>query len=255
MTFEQARERIQAAGAIAVITGSGISAESGIPTFRGQDGLWKSFRAEELASQSSFDRDPTVVWEWYEFRRKTIARAQPNAAHVALAQFARDHDNLRVVTQNVDGLHQRAGSRRVVEVHGSIWDLRCTRCGNEFEDQRVPLPVLPPRCPAPSPGAQVPKPGGRFDVCGGLMRPGVVWFGEPLPQTVWDNASNAVAAASVVLVVGTSAVVYPVALLAPEAKARGAVVIEVNLEDTPLTSAIDLSLKGPAGEILPKLLA
>lgn len=228
-----ARDRIRAARSICVLTGAGISAESGIPTFRGPGGLWRNFRPEELATAEAFSRDPKFVWEWYDWRRALISKAEPNPGHRALASLP----NATIVTQNVDELHQRAGSCNVLEVHGSIWTLRCVRCGRETHDDRVPLGELPPVCE-----------------CGGLLRPGVVWFGEGLPMEVWDNAVKAVRACDVLLVVGTSAVVYPAASLAPLAKHAGAVVIEVNPDETPLSAAVDYSMRGRAGAVLPQLL-
>jgi NAD-dependent deacetylase len=230
--IENARKLIRSARSICALTGAGVSAESGIPTFRGAGGLWRTFRPEELATPEAFTRDPKLVWEWYDSRRKLVAEAEPNPAHKAIAARG-----LTVVTQNVDGLHQRAGSSNVFEIHGSIWKIRCSRCGSELRDERVPLPEIPPRCG-----------------CGGLLRPGVVWFGEGLPVDVWDNAQQAVCASDVLLVVGTSAVVYPAASLAPLAKVAGATVIEINPDETSLSAAVSYSLRGRAGDVLPELL-
>ena len=165
------RDRIRRARRVCVLTGAGVSAESGIPTFRGDGGLWRNFRPEDLATIEAFARDPKLVWEWYESRRSIIAGAEPNAAHYAIAKLPR----CTVVTQNVDELHQRAGSADVLEIHGSIWKLRCMQCGDTRKDMSVPLPEIPPKCD-----------------CGGVRRPGVVWFGEELPMDVWDNAQQAV---------------------------------------------------------------
>lgn len=227
------RDRIRSAGRVCVLTGAGISAESGIPTFRGPGGLWRNFRPEDLATIEAFSRDPMLVWEWYESRRSVIAAAEPNAAHHAIAKLPR----CTVVTQNVDELHQRAGSTDVLEIHGSIWKLRCMRCGETRKDMSVPLPDIPPKCG-----------------CGGVLRPGVVWFGEELPMDVWDNAQQAVDLCDVLLVVGTSAVVYPAASLVPFAKLAGALVVEVNPDETPLSSEVDHTIRGRAGEVLPQLL-
>lgn len=223
---------------MAVLTGAGISAESGIPTFRGSGGLWKQFRAEDLATPQAFDRDPRLVWEWYDWRRGLIAKAEPNAGHRALVELEQRVPQFTLVTQNVDGLHDRAGSRRILKVHGDIWTLRCTACRREWQDLRASIEELPPRCE-----------------CGGLARPGVVWFGEMLPHDIWRQAEEAAEAAEVFLVVGTAAVVYPAASLAPLAKSAGAKVVEVNLEETPVSSVIDYSLRGRAGEILPEIVA
>ena len=217
---------------IAVLTGAGISAESGIPTFRGQDGLWKNFRAEELATPEAFNKNPSLVWEWYDWRRQLVAKAQPNEAHLFLAKMEKRLEGLWIITQNVDGLHQRAGSKRVIELHGSLWKLRCVSCKMEVNDHSVPLKSLPPRCQS----------------CGGLMRPGVVWFGESLPESAIREAVRISEEADVFLVVGTSAVVYPAAELPLIAKRRGAKVIEVNPEETGITPYVDLSIRKRASE-------
>ena len=235
--LEQAREWLYQATAVAVLTGAGISAESGIPTFRGPDGLWKQYQPEDLATPEAFARDPKLVWEWYNWRREKIAPALPNPAHKALVQLEIKMRSFTLVTQNVDGLHDRAGSGRVLKLHGDIWRLRCTVCGANWPDRRVPLPKIPPHCQ-----------------CGGLARPGVVWFGEPLPDGMMKEAEHAVASAQAFLVIGTSANVYPAASLIPYAKQAGAKVIEINTEDTPYTAVVDCALRGPAGELLPRLL-
>lgn len=235
--LEKAREWIREARSVAVLTGAGISAESGVPTFRGPGGLWRQYRPEELATPEAFRRDPRLVWEWYDWRRQRIAQARPNAGHEALVRLERSKPRFWLITQNVDGLHERAGSRRVIKLHGDIWLVRCVACGREQRDERVPLPELPPRC-----------------ACGGLLRPGVVWFGEALPPGAWEAAEQAVREAEVLLVVGTSAVVYPAAGLIPLAQACGARVIEVNPEETPMSARLDCSLRGPAGVILPALI-
>jgi NAD-dependent deacetylase len=235
--LEKAREWIREARSVAVLTGAGISAESGVPTFRGPGGLWRQYRPEELATPEAFRRDPRLVWEWYDWRRQRIAQARPNAGHEALVRLERSKPLFWLITQNVDGLHERAGSRRVIKLHGDIWLVRCVACGREQRDERVPLPELPPRC-----------------ACGGLLRPGVVWFGEALPPGAWEAAEQAVREAEVLLVVGTSAVVYPAAGLIPLAQACGARVIEVNPEETPMSARLDCSLRGPAGVILPALI-
>jgi NAD-dependent deacetylase len=234
----QAREWLQAASSVVVLTGAGISAESGVPTFRGQDGLWKQFRAEDLATPEAFARNPRLVWEWYDSRRTALARVEPNAAHRALAELEARKPRFTLVTQNVDGLHDRAGSRNVLKLHGDIWTLRCLKCGRERRDERTPLPELPPCCD-----------------CGGMLRPGVVWFGEPLPRDAWERAQKATREAEVLLVVGTSATVYPAAGLVPLAVDAGARVIECNMEETPFSSGLDRSLRGRAGELLPQLIA
>jgi len=221
---------------LAVLTGAGISAESGIPTFRGAGGLWKEYKPEDLATPEAFARDPRLVWEWYDWRRGLIAKAAPNAAHRALVTLERLKPRFTLITQNVDGLHDLAGSGKILKLHGDIWRMRCTECGANFPNRRVPLGKLPPHC-----------------ACGGLARPGVVWFGEPLPEGMMQEAEHAASAAQVFLAIGTSATVYPAAGLIPFAKKAGAKVIEINPEPGARDLA-DCVLEGPAGEWLPRLL-
>jgi len=235
--LDQARELLAQATSVAVLTGAGISAESGVPTFRGVGGLWKEHKPEELATAEAFGKDPRLVWEWYNWRRELIAKAVPNPGHKALVQLEIRKPRFTLITQNVDGLHDLAGNGKILKLHGDIWRMRCTTCGANFPNRRVPLPKIPPHC-----------------ACGGLARPGVVWFGEPLPDGMMKEAEHAVAAAQVVLVVGTSAVVFPAASLIPFAKQAGAKVIEINTEPTAATKMVDCALQGPAGELLPKLL-
>ena len=226
------------AQSLCVLTGAGVSAESGVPTFRGPEGLWRQYRAEDLATPEAFARDPMLVWEWYAWRRGIMRRARPNPAHYALAElegrFASGPGaEFTLVTQNTDGLHERAGSSNVVRLHGSVWELRCTGCGEERWDESVPLDPFPPRC-----------------ACDSLMRPGVVWFGEPLPEQAWSRAAEAAASADVFLVIGTSALVWPAASLPLQAKRKGARLVEINPVLTPLSESADLVLTGKAGEIL-----
>ncbi|MBI4467178.1 MAG: NAD-dependent deacylase [Acidobacteria bacterium] len=234
--FEAVRRWLAEAERVAVLTGAGISHESGVPVFRGQDGLWRQYRPEDLATPQAFARDPRLVWEWYNWRRSVVARAQPNPGHRALVELEERTRDFTLVTQNVDGLHERAGSRRLLKLHGDLWTLRCLDCGRESVDRAVPLPELPPRC-----------------ACGGLLRPGVVWFGEPLPEEVLRQALEAAGRAQVFLVVGTSAVVQPAASLPLLARRAGARVVELNLEETPLTGQVDASFLGKSGELLPRL--
>ncbi len=223
-------------GPVTVLTGAGISAESGIPTFRGEGGLWRNFRPEQLATPAAFRRDPALVWEWYDWRRGLIGACAPNAAHEALAEMEAALSDFTLITQNVDGLHQAAGSRNVLELHGSIWRVRCTGCGKIAEDRRVPLPEIPPRCPE----------------CGGLLRPDVVWFGESLPQEVLEAAWAAAARCRLMLVIGTSAVVQPAGSLPLVALENGARIVEINPAETPLSARAHEVLRGPAAELLPR---
>src|ERR1700685_3480024 len=206
--IERARALLSEAKSVTVLSGAGISAESGVPTFRGAGGLWKQFRAEDLATPEAFRRDPQLCWEWYDWRRGLLAKVQPNAGHYALAELERRIPQFTLITQNVDGLHVEAGSAAVLEIHGSIWMLRCNACGREWTDRSVPLALLP-----------------RCAHCGGLARPGVVWFGENLNPKVWAAAEQAACNGDVFLVVGTSAVVYPAAGLVPLARSAGARII------------------------------
>ena len=230
------RAQLTPSARVTALTGAGISAASGIPTFRGaQDGLWSQYRPEDLATPAAFARDPELVWRWYDWRRGLIAASMPNAAHRALVALA-ERTCLTVVTQNVDGYHQQAGSSGVVEFHGSIWRLRCTRCDHDEIDRRVPLPI-PPACPR----------------CGALTRPGVVWFGEGIDPRVMETAVQAAASCDVFLVIGTAGVVHPAAGLADLARGRGATVVEFNQERTPLTRLAHLHVPGSAAESLPRL--
>jgi NAD-dependent deacetylase len=236
--MQAVREWLRDASSIAVLTGAGVSAESGVPTFRGNHGLWRQHRAEDLATPGAFARDPKLVWEWYDWRRSLIAEAKPNPGHYALAAAETRARKFTLITQNVDGLHELAGSRNVLRLHGSIWMLRCVECGREREDRRVPLSEIPPYCD-----------------CGGMLRPGVVWFGEALPRNIWQEAESAARQADLFLMIGTSAVVYPAAGLASIAKSSGARVVEINIAETGLSGGIDEFLQGPSGELLPQLMA
>ncbi|MCX6603690.1 MAG: NAD-dependent deacylase [Acidobacteria bacterium] len=222
---------LREAQSIAVLTGAGISAESGIPTFRGPGGLWRNFRPEELATPEAFARDPQLVWEWYLWRRRLIAAAEPNAGHRALVELERRTPRFTLITQNVDGLHDLAGSQRILKIHGDIWHSRCSACSYQRRDRSTE--EMPPPCPE----------------CGAMLRPGVVWFGESLPRIVWDEAERAVSQADVLLVAGTSATVYPAAGLLHLAR----YVIEVNQEETPFSDRVAVSLRGSCGEVLPRL--
>ncbi len=235
-SFEEACARLADAGSVTVLTGAGISADSGVPTFRGADGLWRNFRAEDLATPEAFARDPRLVWEWYDWRRAIIAGASPNAAHHALAAFEHVRERFWLITQNVDGLHRTAGSRRLSEIHGNIWTVRCMECGTIGENREVPIPLLP-HCP-----------------CGGLLRPHIVWFGESLFPEDLRRCSAALQECEVLLVIGTSGVVYPAAGFASTAKAAGATVIEVNVDPTPQSSLVNFTIQGRATDVVPRLL-
>ncbi len=223
---------------ITVLTGAGISAASGVPTFRGSQGLWKNYPPEQLATADAFRRNPRLVWEWYNWRRELIAKCEPNPAHQVLATWSTRYPGFRLITQNVDGLHERAGTRNVIRFHGSIWEVlcweRCAAAPPRWRDETVPFPHIPPACP----------------YCGGLIRPGVVWFGEGIDPEVTRKSREALDC-ELFFVIGTSAVVYPAAGLASEAARKGAYTVEINPEATPETRSAKLSLKGRAEEVLP----
>lgn len=230
-------DRLGTARRITVMTGAGVSAASGVPTFRGSGGLWRSFRPEELATPEAFERDPLLVWEWYDWRRGLIAACHPNAAHAVLARWSR-RPGFTLITQNVDGLHESSGSENVIRFHGSIWALRCwEECGRpEWEDRTVPIASLPARCPD----------------CGGLARPGVVWFGEAIDPRVL-HACDAAVACDVFLSIGTSSVVYPAAGLVHAARRRGAFTVEINPQATEAASVVDIAIALPAELALPSI--
>lgn len=252
MELEEARHLLEEAERLCVLTGAGVSAESGVPTFRGPQGLWKSHAPEELATPQAFRRDPCLVWEWYEWRREKIRACRPNRGHEVLARLALGPRKVRIITQNVDGLHEEA-ARHVagagdptpalpLELHGSIFKVRCTSCSYSAR-RREPVgfasPKDLPRCP----------------VCTALLRPAVVWFGENLDSEVLNKAFRWCRAAQVCLVVGTSAVVHPAASLPLATLQAGGAVVEVNPTATPLSDVSRVSLRGPSAEILPKVLA
>lgn len=233
----KAAEILARAERLAVLTGAGISAESGIPTFRGENGLWKKFRAEELATPEAFASDPKLVWEWYDWRRGIIASKKPNPGHRVIAEWERVFPSLALITQNIDGLHKKAGSMRIIELHGNVWKFRCTRENSVTENYDVPLEENPPLCTG----------------CGAILRPHVVWFGEALDSEVIHKASLLSSTCDTMLVIGTSAVVQPAASLPFSALNRGAKVFEINPVPTPLTSYVDFSFRGKSGEFLPLL--
>jgi NAD-dependent deacetylase len=224
---------------IAALTGAGVSAESGVPTFRdAQTGLWAKFAPQDLATPGAFARNPQFVWDWYAWRRALVATAEPNAGHFALAELERRAVDFLLITQNVDGLHQRAGSRKLVELHGSIGRVRCSREGTIFERWETVDGAMP-RCAG----------------CGALLRPDVVWFEEMLPPDALAAAENAVRCCDVLLVIGTSAEVYPAATLPNSAAQAGAIVVEVHPNPTTLSPRADYVLRGSSSVFLPALLA
>ena len=238
MFSEKLISKLKDAENVTVLTGAGISAESGVPTFRGDDGIWKKFKAEELASFDAFIRNPDLVWEWYKHRKQIIASVQPNAAHFALAEMEQRHKRVVVVTQNIDNLHRRAGSRTVYELHGNIDRNYCIACGTGASNEEILRQEHAPRCVS----------------CNGLIRPDVVWFGELLPVDVWNTSVEATEQADVFFSIGTTAIVYPAASLPTIAKKTGAYLVEINIERTDLSREADEVLIGKAGEILPQLL-
>jgi NAD-dependent deacetylase len=235
-------ERLSMATELAVLTGAGVSQESGVPTFRGEEGLWRQYRAEELATWRAFEGDPHLVWSWYDYRRQLISDAEPNPAHRAIAELERAYQRFSLITQNTDGLHDRAGSTAPIELHGNIWRARCTRdrCTSYqdvFDLPESPLETIPPLCPE----------------CGAVLRPDVVWYGEPLPMDAYERSHEIASSCDAMLVVGTSAVVHPAASLPLVAKHNGAFVVEVNTAYTPISALVDATLVGRAGDVLPRI--
>lgn len=220
-----------------VLTGAGVSAESGVPTFRGPGGMWRNRDPISLATPEAFAADPKTVWEWYQWRRGLIRKCNPNPGHEAIAAIEREKEDFLLVTQNVDGLHRLAGSRKMIEFHGNIWVVRCAGCDRE-EEVRSDFPVLPPRCAS----------------CGAPLRPGVVWFGEPIPPAALEASLGMLDRCDLLLVAGTSSVVQPSASFAVAVARRGGTVIEVNLEETPISEAARFSFRGKTGELLPLIL-
>ena len=238
--LDQLARKLRHDARITVLTGAGVSAASGVPTFRGPDGLWRNFRPESLATPEAFRRDPKLVWDWYDWRRQVLATKKPNRAHEVLATWSVRYPNFRLITQNVDGLHERAGTRNVIRFHGSIWEVlcwnNCKASPPRWWDETVPFSAIPPPCPH----------------CGGIVRPGVVWFGEGIEPDVMRQSMDALDC-DVFFTIGTSSMVYPAASLVHEAKARGAYTVEINMEATPASRLLDLALQGPAEEILHNL--
>lgn len=227
------KEKLRKAGSVTVLTGAGLSADSGIPTFRGAEGLWKNFRAEELATPEAFLKDSGLVWGWYDWRRTIIAAKEPNAGHYMIAELEKLFSRFHLITQNVDGLHEKAGSTNPIELHGNIWKVRCTRCGQISFNFDVPVKI-PPECRS----------------CGGLLRPHIVWFGESLEPENLEKSYAALANSDLMFVIGTSGVVQPAASFAGMARSRGAFLVEINPEETAISEVMDIALQGKAGEIL-----
>jgi NAD-dependent deacetylase len=236
--LKQTARWLAKASRVAVLTGAGVSAESGVPTFRDADGLWEGHAMEEIATPEAFARHPELVWRFYNQRRANLTKVQPNPGHFALFQLENRYpaDDFALITQNVDGLHRRAGSRNVLELHGNLAFTRCTGCRTLTDRGSEPLPELP-----------------HCGDCGALLRPEIVWFGEALPEAVWAAAMTATYRCDVFLTVGTSAVVHPAAGLIGLARRRGARVVEVNPKPTAASGDVDLRLVGPSGEVLPRL--
>lgn len=236
----QLAKRIQSASKITVLTGAGVSAASGVPTFRGAEGLWKSYSPQDLATPEAFQANPVLVWEWYDWRRSLISKCRPNAAHRVLAGWSTRYPGFTLITQNVDGLHEKAGTNNVIRFHGSIWEVFCWNgCKSSpprWTYEEVPLAGIPPSCP----------------YCGGLIRPGVVWFGESIDPDILSRSIAAVDC-NIFMTIGTSSLIYPAAGLAEQAHRKGAYTVEINPEATPASGFVDLSLQEPAEVALQKL--
>lgn len=229
-------EKLKQAKSIVFFTGAGISAESGIPTFRGKDGIWNKLKPEELANFNAFLRNPNMVWEWYNHRKKIVHESKPNAGHLAMAEMQNYFSNVTVITQNIDNLHRRAGSNTIYELHGNIERNYCIKCGKKYNDELNFIDKAP-TCD-----------------CGGLIRPDVVWFGEYLPQDQFISSEEAAVKSDIFFVVGTSGIVYPAAGIILTAKKSGAYIVEINIEETEVTRYADKSFFGEAGKILPQIL-
>jgi len=234
MVYEELIEVLLKAKRVVALTGAGISAESGIPTFRGAGGLWEGYPVEEVATPEGFERNPALVWRFYNERRISIAKAEPNEAHKVLANLENLYD-MWVITQNIDGLHIKAGSKNVIELHGNIWRVKCTECGRVSYNYEVPLSEIPPKC----------------EKCGGLLRPDVVWFGEPIYGA--DKAYNLSQSCDVMFVIGTSAQVYPAAYLPRLAWSKGAKIVEINIEDTPVSRYADFVIREKATKAMSQI--
>jgi NAD-dependent deacetylase len=233
--FADVAERIQSAKYQIALTGAGISKESNVPTFRGEDGLWRNYNAMDLATPSAFSRNPGLVWEWYSWRQGLISTCNPNLAHIILSEWERNGLIKTVITQNVDGLHHKAGSMRVLEVHGDLWAVKCINCDYKSRLSKPADGIL--ECPE----------------CGQALRPDVVWFGESLDPSVMNEVYSELSKSDLCLIVGTSGIVQPAASFPLVVKQNNGILIEINVERTPLTSFVDVHLEGKAGEILPAI--
>jgi len=229
-------EKLKNSSSLVFFTGAGISAESGIPTFRGKDGIWNKLKPEELANFDAFMRNPKMVWEWYNHRKKIIHDSKPNPGHITIAEMQNYFKSVIVVTQNIDNLHRRAGSESIYELHGNIERNFCINC-KTFYNKELDFIDGIPKCK-----------------CGGLIRPDVVWFGEYLPEDQFSGGEKAATNSDIFFIVGTSAVVYPAVGLVSMAKQSGSVLVEVNVDTTDISSYVDYSFKGEAGKFLPKIL-
>ncbi|XP_076470205.1 NAD-dependent protein deacylase sirtuin-5, mitochondrial-like isoform X2 [Babylonia areolata] len=251
------REDFAKAKHIVVLTGAGVSAESGVPTFRGAGGFWRQFQAQDLATPYAFASNPSLVWEFYHYRREVMLSKHPNPAHVAIAEcearLAKQGRRVVVITQNIDELHKRAGSNNIIELHGNLFKTRCTSCGNVEVNKDSPIcPALDGKglpdkdaADARIPEDQLPRCG--KEGCGGLVRPHVVWFGEALDPAVLHQTDKELSGCDLCLVVGTSSVVYPAAMFAPQVAERGVPVAEFNIETTSVTNSLGYHFSGPAG--------
>lgn len=229
---------LESADSLVFFTGAGISAESGISTFRGEDGLWKKFKPEELANFDAFLRNPELVWEWYKFRRDVVLNAEPNPGHKAIAGMEKLYDQVSVVTQNIDNLHRRAGSSNIFELHGNIEKNYCIECHSYFNSNELEYVNKIPRC----------------NLCNGLVRPDVVWFGENLPHDIFSAAEKTAESSDICFLVGTSAIVYPAIYIPLSARETGATLVEINIEKTEISGEVNFCFTGKSGELLPQIL-
>lgn len=222
---------------VSILTGAGVSKESGIPTFRGKDGLWRNYNATELATPEAFSANPSLVWEWYQWRRGLIKPIEPNPGHYAIAVMECFFKDFTLITQNIDGLHAKAGNKKILELHGNIWRVRCIKEETVMDCFDHPLKEIPPKCS-----------------CGMLLRPDVVWFGEALDQSILMESFQRASESDLCIVIGTSGVVYPAAAIPVEARSHGAYIVEVNPNPSGLTAMADEPIQGPSAEVLPQLL-